>query len=123
MKYPAQWLVLLLNRVLLINPNKVKKLDLAASVPTLAEVLAVVNHPQEVVVISQEASQEAKGVVVTSQEANQEAKGEVLTFLQEVVVIAVAEAEVVRPQLTLASTALECKRKNDNKIINSFTFT
>ena len=119
MEYPAQWLVLLLNLVLLINPNKVKKLDLAASVPTLVEVLAVVNHPQEVVVISQEASQEAKGEVVTSQEA----KGEVLTFLQEVVVIAVAEAEVVRPQLTQASTALECKRKNDNKIINSFTFT
>jgi hypothetical protein len=110
--YPDQrLLVLLLNqallKVLLISPSKVKTLDLA-SVPT-QEVLAVVNHPREVVVISQEASQEAKG--------------EELILLQEVVVIAVDEEEAVRPLLTQASTALKSQGKNDNKIIESFTFS
>jgi hypothetical protein len=110
--YPDQrLLVLLLNqallKVLLISPSKVKTLDLA-SVPT-QEVLAVVNHPREVVVISQEASQEAKG--------------EELILLQEVVVIAVDEEEAVRPLLTQASTALKSQGKNDNKIIESLTFS
>ena len=112
MDYPDQrLLVLLLNqallKVLLISPSKVKTLDLA-SVPT-QEVLAVVNHPREVVVISQEASQEAKG--------------EELILLQEVVVIAVDEEEAVRPLLTQASTALKSQGKNDNKIIESLTFS